>query len=77
MQTDKSVNKEELPVEEKVITGAEKRAALLAARKRIYSDKKEGNFHVRLDRRLRSIGRALCQDITVKEAYEGQEKKKR
>ena len=41
MQTDKSVNKEELPVEEKVITGAEKRAALLAARKKESTATKE------------------------------------
>ena len=42
MQTDKSVNKEELPVEEKVITGAEKRAALLAARKKNLARQKGG-----------------------------------
>ena len=42
MQTDKSVNKEELPVEEKVITGAEKRAALLAARKKNLQRQKRG-----------------------------------
>ena len=44
MQTDKSVNKEELPVEEKVITGAEKRAALLAARKKNLQRQKRGKF---------------------------------
>ena len=30
MQTDKSVNKEELPVEEKVITGAEKLGSIVS-----------------------------------------------
>ena len=44
MQTDKSVNKEELPVEEKVITGAEKRAALLAARKKNLQRQKRGKL---------------------------------
>tara|TARA_Y100001973_G_scaffold104795_1_gene175716 strand:+ start:52 stop:252 length:201 start_codon:yes stop_codon:yes gene_type:complete len=44
MQTDKSINQEEQAVEEKVITAAEKRAAMLAARKKNLQRQKRGKL---------------------------------